>query len=458
MTSSGSLASDPRADEIRRTWELTTETGVVVRPTHARVQAAANEGLDVSGVEPLLAAGERAFAAGEWGELLVVVARICQVLRQARAAGFSRQPSLPDTLEAIWASLPVAPRLPVFGAPPLPAELSATYREHVLGGWRGKVIGGALGSPVEGWTSQRIAERYGEVTAYLAAPTTLNDDTAYEILLLHAVEEYGPAFTSTDLGLEWVAHLPRAYTAEEIALANLRAGVMPPESGRRDNPFGHWIGAMMKGEICGWLAPGRPDVAVGLAHRDAVIAHHTEGVYGALFNAATIAAAFVERDPRRLIEIGLAFVPPASDFAAVARTALGWCASAGDWRAAWANAERELVDRYHWIHAFPNLAAVIVALWFGAGDFGKTIAIATMCGQDTDCTAGQAGALVGTALGETAIPGEWRGPIGDRLDSYVVGFESLAFDELAVRTCAAGDRVLANYAGGAHHAVVGGGR
>lgn len=138
----------------------------------------------------------------------------------------------------------------------------------MLGGWLGKVIGGALGGPVEGWSRQRILNRFGPVRGYLAPPTILNDDTAYGLVLLHTLEEHGPAFCSRDLGLEWLERLPLAYTAEEVALRNLGQGIMPPDSGRQGNPYKHWIGAMMKGEICGWLAPGRPELAPDLAYRE----------------------------------------------------------------------------------------------------------------------------------------------------------------------------------------------
>ena len=68
---------------------------------------------------------------------------------------------------------------------------------------------------------------------------------------------------------------------------------MPPESGEVDNPFNWWVGGLMKGEVCGLLAPGRPWLAAELAIRDGVIAHSGEGVYGEIFCAALVSAAFL---------------------------------------------------------------------------------------------------------------------------------------------------------------------
>lgn len=418
-----------RYEDIRRRWELVTDTGVVVRPTEALVQAMGQRGYDVRAAEALLPEGQRLYEAGEWDRLLVLMARIHHALRQAPPVplpGVER----PVTLKDIRASLPPAPGLPVYDF--------RDYEDRVLGGWLGKVIGGALGGPVEGWTRARIVQTYRTVTDYLAPPSSLNDDTAYPLVLLHVIEESGPDFTSEQLALAWLERLPRAYTAEAIALENLRRGIFPPESGSTDNPLSHWVGAMMKAEICGWLAPGRPETAVELAYRDAVIAHETEGVYGALFIAAMAAAAFVESDSRRLIEIALHFVPPRSQFMAVARQVLRWCAEASDWAEAWAQVEAEILSTYHWLHTFPNLAAVLVALWFGEGDFSRSITLAFQCGGDTDTTAGIVGAILGTVQGALAIPERWRAPLGDSLESYVIGYERVRFQDLAARTVALG--------------------
>lgn len=413
---------------IQEMWELVTDTGVTVRPTQAAVQAMANKGYDVSAAQALLAEAQGLYQAEAWGELLACIGRINSALRQAPLIPFY-DIEQPQSLAAIRASLT--------SSPPLPTYNGIDYLDRVHGAWLGKIIGGALGMPVEGWQHSRIAAEYGSVAGYLNLPTTLNDDTAYQIVLLHALEEHGPQVSSEQLAWEWVAHLPMAHTAELVAIENLKRGILPPDSGRVDNPFSHWIGAMMRGEICGLVAPGRPDLAIELAFRDAVISHETEGVYGELFNAAMVAAAFVESDVRRLLQIGLAHVPPRSQFSNVIRETIGWCELTSRWQEAWARAEAAYAGRYHWIHTFPNVAAVVVGLWFGEGNFDRTICITTMCGQDTDCTAGQVGAVVGTIIGIDGIPARWREPIGDELESYAVGFEKLSIFNLARRTCLA---------------------
>lgn len=305
-------------------------------------------------------------------------------------------------------------------------------RDRIHGGWLGKNIGGALGGPFEGWTRQRIAETYGEIADYVEKPpSTLNDDTAYEVIVLHVLERKGRDFISRDLGLEWVERLPKAYTAERVAIANLKRGIMPPESALVDNPYREWIGAQMRGEVWGLLCPARPGDALEYAYRDAVVSNERNGVYGELYDAVLIAAAFAEREPRRLLEIGLGYMPRRSRFSEVVHDAISWCDESRSWQEAWERAEASHAGRYPPVHTFPAICAVVIGLLFGEGDFERSTCITAMCGLDTDCSAGQTAAIMGVIAGASGIPGKWKDPVGDDFETYVIGYERLKASEVA---------------------------
>ena len=115
----------------------------------------------------------------------------------------------------------------------------------------------------------------------------------------------------------WLGLLPagRVFTAERAAYRNLLLGMDPPDTARHRNPFRQWIGAQIRTELYGWANPGRPDRAAELAYADASVSHVRNGVYGALYTAALGAAAMVESDVERVLDAGLAIVPPRSRFA-----------------------------------------------------------------------------------------------------------------------------------------------
>ena len=56
------------------------------------------------------------------------------------------------------------------------------------------------------------------------------------------------------------------------------------------------------------------------------------------------------------------------------------------------------------VHTLFNNGAIIIGLVYGDGDFIQTVRISTLCGADTDCNAGNAGAIVGAYLGQKLIP------------------------------------------------------
>ena len=86
-----------------------------------------------------------------------------------------------------------------------------------------------------------------------------DDDLNYTLLGLMILEEYGPDFNIDDMGEAWVKYLPFAFTAEGIALENLRKGVPALEAGALNNPCLNWIGADIRSDPWGYAAPGWPE-------------------------------------------------------------------------------------------------------------------------------------------------------------------------------------------------------
>ena len=393
----------------------------------ATIQAMENRGYKVPGAMDIIEEGFKTYEAGDMPKLHKLTQR---AFRAAYAA--EKDESSPywnqtfyDTFEDYAAAVNFPEKTDV--------PIDDTYLEKTYSGWLSQIIGGAYGTCIEGYTGERIKERYGEVDRYIRKPNTYNDDITFEIALLLAYEQYGKETSSVEIGEEWIARIPTAWSAEDFALRNMRAGIMPPESGLFHNPFNEWIGAQMRGAICGQLFPGDLKKAAECAYKDAVISHARNGVLGEVFNALMVSMAYYENDIRKILETCINLIPADSEYGQVIRFAYEQCKTHEDYYSAWMVCENQY-QKYNWVHAYPNACAEIVSLYFGEGDFNKTIAACGGCGQDVDCNAAQIMTIIGTIIGSEAIPEYWKKPIGDELDTYVRDLKKISIHELAEKT------------------------
>lgn len=395
----------------------------------AAVQATENQGRIVENSEALLDQGLADYEKGDIVALYHDTRMIFEACRRAKkdeSSDYWKQTFYED-----FESYAQAVKFPARAAVDRGEGLAARQ----TAGWLGQIIGGAYGTCIEGYTTDNIAKAYGTVDRYIRKPNTYNDDITYELALLCAFEKHGQATTAKHIGDEWAARIPTGWSAEDIALTNLKAGIVPPESGRFNNPFGEWIGAQMRGVTCGQLYPGDPCAAARCAWMDASISHYHNGILGEVFNAVLASLAFVQSDVRALVQQAVALIPADSEYGALVRFALAQCESHDDWLAAWRPCEKR-VDHYNWIHAYPNACAEVIALWYGQGDFDRTLQICGGCGQDVDCNAAQVSTVTAIIHGEAAIRDYWKAPIGDRLDTYVRGLKTLSIRQLGSWTAA----------------------
>ena len=329
----------------------------------------------------------------------------------------------------------------------LPRYVPTQYPHEVLQSWLGMTAGAALGLPFENWSADRIASEHGTIRFYSTLPPpTLNDDSSFQVVSLHALEEHGLELDSWQLAQEWLAHMSTGMTAEGVALSNLNRGLRPPQTAIEDNPFSEWVGAAMRAELWGLLAPGRPNIACRYALCDAAISHQGNGIYGALFVAAMVSLAFIQRDVSDLIRAALQFVPLRTRLAELVRRTFLWRAQCPTWQAALARYGQEYAaystTPYAHAHVFPCLASALIALLYGNGDFPQSICIAAMCGGDTDFPPALVGAILGVWKGAEGIPEPWRAPLGDGFDTMATGMERLRYDDFAGRICQQGHKLV----------------
>jgi ADP-ribosylglycohydrolase len=367
----------------------------------------------------------------------------------------------PTELGRIKAHCPHWPARSVPAPAPAPARLEAA--------WLGRAVGCLLGKPVEklpldgirqlaratgNWPLRTWFTARGVPDDLLrahpwnrrSAPTSLaenidgmpeDDDLNYPLLNLLLLRRYGRDFTTTDVARLWLDELPagRTFTAERIAYRNLLTGIEPPHTAHHRNPFREWIGALIRADVHGWTNPGDPAAAAEAAHRDATLTHTANGVYAAMFTAATIAeAATGHADIHACLRTGLTVVPPDSRLAGAIHHAVHLARTTEDFDTV-VDALHTTHRAYHWVHALPNTALIAAALTHADGDFSGSVCRAVSGGWDTDSNGATAGSVAGLLTGTpTALPDHWTTPLKNRLASSVADFDGIGFDTLAQLT------------------------
>jgi ADP-ribosylglycohydrolase len=387
----------------------------------------------------------------------------------------------PSDLNGIHAAQPPAPSIPQFRDCPDAAD-------RFRGAWLGRCAGCALGKPVEagdfmggghgnpGWKNVQLWFEGADawpIAGYTpehsraeadpgirigrgSLPCTrehihymqTDDDIRYTVLGLVMLEERGLDFDTWDVAKLWHNRLTygQVCTAETQAYLNFSQVTAHMDGQRPDdwrerlawvpmyrNPYREWIGAQIRADGWAYAAAGNPELAAELAWRDASLSHVKNGVYGEMFAAAMIAAAFVDSDPERIVAAGLAQIPQRSRLAEAIGQALAIARSATD--------QVDLVSRiwdafshYHPVHTINNAALVAASLVYARGDFATAIATAVLGGWDTDCNGATVGSIMGAALGAAGLPGKWIDPLNDTLYAEIPGFHPIAISECAVRT------------------------
>lgn len=286
------------------------------------------------------------------------------------------------------------------------------YRDKVFACWIGKNIGGTMGGPFE------CKREILDVKGFTTPPNVVlpNDDLDLQLIWLLAVEKLGTrAINTAVLGEFWLSYIVPHWNEYGIGKVNLQRGLMPPLAGDYQNDWKHSNGAWIRTEIWACMAPGCPEIAAKYAIEDAKVDHGCgEGTYAAAFVAAMQSAAFVIRDLRACINIGLAALPEDCRMADSIRTVLK-CYDEGKTAIETRNIilDRNMDIGDGWFEAPSNVSYAVIGLLWGEGDFKKSMILAINCGDDTDCTAATVGATLGILNGNACIPQDWKEHIGD---------------------------------------------
>lgn len=320
------------------------------------------------------------------------------------------------------------------------------YREYcdkVKGCFLGKNIGGTLGAPFECFRGVYDIDFFMQD---VSSPVP-NDDVDLQLVWLSAVEHEGKNIDSHILAQYWENYVSAVISEYGTGKNNYQAGILPPLSGYLRNENRESNGAWIRTEIWACLCAGNPALAANYAYYDACVDHSGEGIYAAVFTAVVQSAAFFESDAQKLIEIGLSYLPEQCGVRNAVNVVLQSFKRGDDWKTArkklliaepssfgeiggeWKGTAQipaskrcpaqekdgDIPKAVHGYDAPAGIGIVLIGWLYGGSDFGKSICIATNCGEDTDCTAGTLGAILGILVGESGIPDKWKSGCSEKI-------------------------------------------
>lgn len=338
-----------------------------------------------------------------------------------------------------------------------PLRLSnAEYQDRVQAAWTGQIMATLMGFQFEHKTATtRWIDRYPR--AYEVAP--VDDDYYYELVALRGFEKYGIDMTLDQLGEQWKENSAGSWGSSEQARLLLARGLKGSQTGHpRYNKLWFTIGPQFSADIYGLLAPGDANLAGRLARRYARINGHAEAVDGAVFIAGMVSLGFRGADPKAIVREAARLLSPLSPY----RQCLDLVIAMADQGKTADEIFQAIEDRWHIEYPATNNAVangglVAASVWFGEGDFLKTVNLAYRAADftDADCNAANAAAVIGAMRGMKALPPNLVEPLHQRIVGSVMGGVRLTppvderLPDIARRTVAVGRRLLAANGGSA---------
>ena len=169
-----------------------------------------------------------------------------------------------------------------------------------------------------------------------------------------------------------------------------------------------------------------------MAYRDAYLSHRRQGIYGEMYFAAVIAAAFETDDPVAALQIGLTEIPRQCALAEAITWALHIAPEIRDYQQARAAVERRFAGMAP-VHTINNACLTIWGITIGGTDVTRVLGETVAMGMDNDCTAATAGSIVGAVVGKDGVPAHWHENFNDTIHSYLINHARFSIRDLLER-------------------------
>ncbi len=346
-------------------------------------------------------------------------------------------------------------------SPPSEIRLSrSAYRERLAGFWLGQTIANWTGLVTENkrtdapfftdadwggyatWergASTEGAPRIELVLVGRGKPWGADDDTDIEYMYQHLVEHSPTLVLSPEqIRAGWLKHIYSnddapippggqqrenfLWVSNESAYDLMRVdGMLPPETSEpANNPNYDQIDAQLTTEMFGLLAPGRPDVALRLGHLPVRTTAKDDAEWIAKFYIE-MHSIIANSDPAKPLGPRMRAAAeqarrrlPQGSYAAAMYDFVKESYDANPDHENWELTRDAVYERYQlaasdgykyrnpW-DAGINFASSLISLFYGDGDYLRTIQIGSLAGWDSDNPTATWGGLIGFAIGPDGI-------------------------------------------------------
>ena len=337
-------------------------------------------------------------------------------------------------------------------------KMKKITKELYLKALQGRFIGCLIGVPVENYSIKRMQElakeghqefpiknfwkvverendiQYGVSPRYKFSLDYINqvevdDDITYTVLNILLLEKYGFNYTKENLKDLWLDLLPYACTAEDVALQNLKKGI-PVENIKTNLDMTDLIGAAIREDVFGYICPNEPKKAYDLAYTDSSFTHSNDGLLGGQLVSAVIACAFHHNNPYLAFCEGMEYLPKNSRLYQELKKANNQISSIHDYLQA-----RKYIDEHYQnmdcVHIINNMVCLLFGLYLGQNSYLDAVSNTISIGLDNDCTGATAGSIASICFEN--VDEFLTKKIGDRVLTYLKGYEIMSLNDLADR-------------------------
>ena len=299
-------------------------------------------------------------------------------------------------------------------------------KDKIMGGWAGQTIGVTFGGPYEFQFNGTMINDYQPLVWYdgYLAKTMLNnpglyDDLYMDLSFVEVFEKYGFDAPADSFASAYAHAGYPLWHANQAARYNYLNGIKAPQSGHwKNNPHADCIDYQIEADFAGLMSPGMPNTASAISDKIGHTMNYGDGWYGGVYVGAMYSLAFISSDIGYIVSEALKTIPAQSEFYRCINDVIGWHKQyPEDWKMTWFEVQKKWTDDIGCpdgvfnpfnIDAKVNAAYVVIGLLYGNGDYSKTLEISTRSGQDADCNPSTAGGILGTVLGYSKIPPEWK--------------------------------------------------